>query len=420
MDSCVPLEGCLRVRRGVATRVSQYSPPSVQFQLPLEASTCSLDTLWRQGRDPSEAAGRIVSEPIEVVYLAGQLGSDDEGWPLAPLLDRLERRGILARVLCVSRGNEAPNDGRFLEFPALGGRWLRSLAVRRLRQEIALDQPCLLHVLHEAMTEAAIALAEAWRIPYLQTLDEFGVVDRGLRISRHWFRGLIVPLTELADQIVTDLGVPADQVLVIPPGLSTELVPRTFDGSKIPVIGTAGQLRESSGLLCLLEAAQRVLSTGRDVEFLVATQGQGTFDLRRYAQSLRIADRVSVAHLGAIGSRFWSVLDLYCQPSLIASTGRPLTLALARGVPCIATQVPGLRGVLGHGRSGLIVPPGDPEALAAAMLQLLDHPEQAAALSRHGQEVLSTRLNPEHEADLLAALYRRHAVAPPPREKSPS
>src|SRR4051812_17416823 len=92
---------------------------------------------------------RTVDDPIEVVLLAGRLGLDDDGWPLAPLLDRLQQRGILPRVLCLSRGVSSGQDPRFLEVPSLGNRWLRSFVIRRLRGETGIVEPGLLHALHD-------------------------------------------------------------------------------------------------------------------------------------------------------------------------------------------------------------------------------------------------------------------------------
>ena len=113
-----------------------------------------------------------------------------------------------------------------------------------------------------------------------------------------------------------------------------------------------------------------------------------------------------------IGPRFWTVLDIYCQPSLVPSTGRTLALALAEGVPTIATQVKGLRGLIDHGSTGLVVPPGSPESLAAAIIDLLENPDQAALMGSRGQEATDHRFDVEIEADLLASLYRRHAALP--------
>ena len=151
--------------------------------------------------------------------LAGRLGLDDDGWPLAPLLDRLEQRGILPRVLCLSRPSRARTRG-FWRFPSLGNRWLRSFAIRRLRLETGMVEPDLIHALHDEMAEVALALADHWRLPYLQTVDDFGAIERGVRIGRRWFRGLVATSHELADELVTGLRSPRRRVSVISPGIS--------------------------------------------------------------------------------------------------------------------------------------------------------------------------------------------------------
>ena len=159
----------------------------------------------------------------------------------------------------------------------------------------------MLHVLHEAMAAVALALADSWRLPYVQTVDDFGILERGLKLSRRWFRGLIATSPELADELVQGLGFPADRIALIAPGVSpAPAAPRSID-RKIPVIGTAGRSRENSGFAVFLEAARQVLGTGRDAEFLIASQGNDALDLRRHAQSLRIAERVSVADFAVIG-----------------------------------------------------------------------------------------------------------------------
>lgn len=356
--------------------------------------------------------GGIVNDLTEIVFLAGRLGLDDDGWPVTVLMDCLERRGVLARVICLSRGSYPGGDHRLLEFPALGSRWLKTLSIRRLQLEAGFEHPCVLHVLHEPMAAVGLALADSWRLPYVQTVDDFGILERGLKLSRRWFRGLIATSPELADELVQGLGFPADRISLIAPGVApAPAAPRSID-RKIPVIGTAGRSREKSGFGVFLEAARQVLGTGRDAELLIASQGQDALDLRRHAQALRIADRVSVADFAVIGPRFWTVLDIYCQPSLVPSTGRTLALALSEGVPTIATQVKGLRGLIDHGSTGLVVPPGSPESLAAAIIELLDHPDQAALIGSRGQEATRARFDVEIEADLLASLYRRHAALP--------
>ena len=153
------------------------------------------------------------------------------------------------------------------------------------------------------------------------------------------------------------------------------------------MVGTAGPALEGSGFGCFLEAARLVLNSGRDCEFLIARQGDAALDLRRHAQSLGIADRVSVVDFAALGPRIWTVLDLYCQPSLVPSTGRTMALALARSIPSIASRVKVLDTLIDDGTTGLLVPPDQPEALAAAITRMFDDPDQALAMGRHAQEM---------------------------------
>ena len=175
------------------------------------------------------------------------------------------------------------------------------------------------------------------------------------------------------------------------------------------MIGTAGLPREGSGFGCFLAAARRVLDSGHDAEFLIASQGDDVGEILRHARSQRIADRVSVADFAVVGSRFWSVLDVFCQPSLVPSTGRLLVLAMAAGIPCVVSGVKGLVSLVEHERSGLVVAPGDPAQLAAALIQFLDHPEPAILLGRRGRQATCERFELEAEADVLTSLYHRHA-----------
>jgi glycosyltransferase involved in cell wall biosynthesis len=361
-----------------------------------------------EGR-PEAGAGAILMTggPSKVLILAGRLNWDSGGWSLAPLLDRLERRGCRVQVLCVSRGNDLLDDPRALEVPALGNRWLRTFAIRGLWSHDGLERPDLLHVVHDEMGDVALDLSENARLPYVQTVSRFGTVARGLRLSRRWCRKLVATSPDLAQELIEKLGFPADRLAVIPPGIAAFLPrPRKAGDGNVPVIGTGGPLEEASGMTVFMEAARLVLDEGHDVEFVIATQGNQQI-LRHSAQRLRIADRVTVANYPSVGAEFWRVLDIYCQPAIVASTGRTLIQALSHAIPCVATNVKGLRTLIEPGENGLIVTPGDSRALATAMSTLLDHPEEARLLGIHALNRACANFDPDVEADRLVELYRR-------------
>ena len=115
-----------------------------------------------------------MAEPARSILLvAGRLGIHDEGWSIRPFLDRLERLGLVAQVLCISAAGEAASDYRVVDCPGLGRRWGAPLSVRGLRFGERLNGPDLCHVLQSRLSDVGLAIAEHWRVPYVQTIDEF-------------------------------------------------------------------------------------------------------------------------------------------------------------------------------------------------------------------------------------------------------
>jgi glycosyltransferase involved in cell wall biosynthesis len=361
-------------------------------------------------------------EPIRsVLLLAARLGEHNDGWPIGAFLERLAKLGIAAQVLCITRAAGTRADYRVIEAPGLGHRWLRPLAIRRLRFGEGLKRPELIHAIHGEMGPAALAIAEHWRIPYLLTVPEFLPEGGRLRLSRHWCRRLIVNSRDLAADLVRNLKVPPPFVSVVNRGVTVAAdhdLSRRAKLGQVPVIGTAGPLVPASGFATFLNAARRVVDTGIDAEFVIAGQGEGEVDLRRRASRLKIADRLTFTTHSLVGQPFWNVLDLYCQPSLVPTVGRTLTIAQSFAIPTVASDVEGLRALVEHGLTGLLVPSGNSTALAETLLGLLANPERAWSLARLGREAVRRDFDPDTEAHGLAALYRQILTPPKPQPET--
>jgi phosphatidylinositol alpha-mannosyltransferase len=85
--------------------------------------------------------------------------------------------------------------------------------------------------------------------------------------------------------------------------------------------------------------------------------------------------------------RYLHSCDVCCVPSTgFESFGIVLLEAMAAGRPLVASNIPGYRSVLTHGREGLLVEPGDPQALAAALIDLLRNPELRSRMGAQGME----------------------------------
>jgi glycosyltransferase involved in cell wall biosynthesis len=347
----------------------------------------------------------------DVLFVSGFLGGDDAR-DVGRLAGRLARRGVASRLLC-------PGGARGLvgaiEVPGLLDRWRRAWRIRRLEPpESAVE---LLHGLGLETAEAVLDLAERWSRPYVLTIEDYLGAGASLRLSREWCRGLVVPSTDLAEDLTRSLGIPPQQVDVLLPGLELPLLAeRPASRRDVPIVAAAGGADAEDGLAVFFEGARKVLDRGIDAEFVVDAPRAAEPGLRRLARALAVDDRVTFADPTVADEAFWPVLDVFCQPTLAADPGRPLAVAMGHAVPCVASDVPGLRAWIADGQTGVLVPPGDAAALAAAIERLLREPESARALGDRARAFVSRRCDPEHEADLLAAIYRRvlaEAATPP-------
>jgi glycosyltransferase involved in cell wall biosynthesis len=352
-------------------------------------------------------------DPVEVTSATKKLlildgrQKDDGSWPLPPLLDRLERHGFEIQVLCISKKGDLAGDPRALEIPYFWRGLLRAFAARRIWAESRLERPDVLHVLHDELADVALGLSDLGQVPYVQTVADFATIERGLRLSRQWCRRVIATSTDLAAELAQELGIPPQVIALIPHGIPAQPEPTPKPAAwTIPVIGAAGPRDEISGLLLFTEAARLVVDAGFDVEFVIACHADLQNVLRNRTKQLGIAERVTLTDYPIAGPDFWSVLDIYCQPAVSASTGGMLMLALGRALPCIATNVKGLRNLIESGRDGVLVSPEDPIAVQKAIKELLDNADLARRLGQNACEQARDRFSLDVEADRLAELYR--------------
>jgi glycosyltransferase involved in cell wall biosynthesis len=114
-------------------------------------------------------------------------------------------------------------------------------------------------------------------------------------------------------------------------------------------------------------------------------------------------------HLGPRRPGFYgraAVVAVAARPNVHGSGLTVVLEAMACARPYVVTAAPGLSGYVRHGDDGLVVPPGDVEALAAALRELIDDPDRADALGRAGRERLERELTTDVQARELANLLR--------------
>jgi glycosyltransferase involved in cell wall biosynthesis len=197
-----------------------------------------------------------------------------------------------------------------------------------------------------------------------------------------------------ADFVVTERQMPADRVKVVYLGVPLEEFSRPRDADEIAaarrelgaapdecVVGTVTRLHDSKGNVYLVDAARTVLAARPKTRFYLFGEGPLRPALEARAQALDLGDRFVFGGFTRDVARTVSAFDVEVFPSLWEGT--PLTVfeALAMGKPIVATDADGLVDVLTHQKDALIVPKRNADALAAAIVSLIDEPELRADLS---------------------------------------
>jgi glycosyltransferase involved in cell wall biosynthesis len=209
--------------------------------------------------------------------------------------------------------------------------------------------------------------------------------------------------------IVRDFRVPRERLTVVPVGVETEVF-RPPSLPRVPgrIVATASADVPLKGLVPLLEAVAK-LRTERDVELVVVGRPKEGGSARQAIERLGIADAVRFVS----GLPEQELVELFGSaqvgvvPSLYEGFSLPAVELMACGTPLVATTAGALPEVVGpDGESALHVPPGDPEALAAAVARLLDDPGLAARVGAAGRARVIERFTWRAVAEQTVAWYR--------------
>ncbi|WP_310487329.1 glycosyltransferase, partial [Chamaesiphon sp. VAR_69_metabat_338] len=147
------------------------------------------------------------------------------------------------------------------------------------------------------------------------------------------------------------------------------------DNAEIPTIVTAARLAKQKQLDGLLRAFARVIAV-KPARLLILGEGPLRGELEQLCQELGIADSVAMPGYESNPYRYMAKADVFVLAS--AWEGCPIALqeAMAAGAAVVVTDAPGgMKDAIEGGKSGRMVPTGDPDALAAEILYLLDRPE---------------------------------------------
>jgi len=238
------------------------------------------------------------------------------------------------------------------------------------------------------------------------------------RLAR-WTHTIInVSATQEAEALALHLFEPRQSVTVVN-GVDLEAQERVVTAAPIPrerfglgrdlfVLGTVARFDPVKRLDTLV-GALRALERPR-VSLLLVGGGPEADRLQRLVAAVHLNGRVIFTGWLDDSARVYPAIDLYVAAS--AKEGLPFALleAMGAGLAVVATDVPGHRDVVRDGETGLLVPAGDEQALAAAIETLMDDPERRRRMGQAGRERVLKEFTVRSMVDKTAEIYRAAAA----------
>jgi glycosyltransferase involved in cell wall biosynthesis len=271
------------------------------------------------------------------------------------------------------------------------------LGVRRL------GLPLVTSIHHPITVDRRLDLAGRGWLERLNKSRWYGFVRMQGRVARRV--GPLITVSESSrDDICRDFAVPVDKVRIIPLGVDTRLFhPRPeqprVKGRIVTVTSADSPLK---GLSTLLRAVAK-LATERDARLVVVGSPSGA--TREQVALLALGDRVTFAN-GLPDEEYAQLLasaEVAVIPSLYEGFSLPAVEHLASGTPLVASRAGALPEVVGD--AAVLVEPGDPEELAAALRELLDDAARRAELAARGLARVRDRFAWPAVATATAGLY---------------
>ena len=228
----------------------------------------------------------------------------------------------------------------------------------------------------------------------------------------------------VADALVS-AGVKRDRITLIPSGVDCEhfkppdAAVRSEARAALGLaadqlaLGSVGMLEARKGHRFLIEALALAARSGKqnNLRCLIAGGGPLQFELAGQISALEASGQISPGTIRMLGVcenpyPILAALDLFVMPSLAEGLGVAALEAMACGLPVIASAVGGLRDLVKNRVTGLLVPSGDPPALAAAIVELTSAPALRASMGTAGRTRAAGHFSIAVMAQRTLALYR--------------
>jgi glycosyltransferase involved in cell wall biosynthesis len=235
-----------------------------------------------------------------------------------------------------------------------------------------------------ARSACVVASAEAVKTAYVRQLGISADAVRVIYNAVNWER---LKATATPEQVRSELGIPLDRLIV----------------------GVVATLQDKKGHRVLLDAFARTPALGR-VWLMLVGDGPERAALEAYAASLGLADRVTFCGTRRDLGNILPAMDVFALPSLWEGLPLALILAMGAGRPVVATRIAGIPEVVTDGETGLLVEPGDADAIGSALSRVCTDEAFRMRLGTQGRAAVRDRFGADAYTAAVTKLYEEFLV----------
>ncbi|MGQ9630360.1 MAG: glycosyltransferase family 4 protein [bacterium] len=179
-----------------------------------------------------------------------------------------------------------------------------------------------------------------------------------------------------------------------------------------PLIGIVSRLDPLKGHAVLIRAMAKVVEEIPEAKLLIVGCGGEEEALRALVRELGLSDSVVFAGFREDVPRVLRALDVFTRPSLEEGLGSAIIEAMAAGRPVVATREGGIPELVEDGRTGLLVPPGDVDGLADALIFILRNRGAARDMASKAREFAERNFSADSMIRRTEAVYMELCSAP--------
>jgi len=209
-------------------------------------------------------------------------------------------------------------------------------------------------------------------------------------LSERYVERFIVVSDSLKKILIEKRRIPTERVVRIYNGIEvnqyhpdlkeTDVRNQLAIANSKPLIGAIGRMVWQKGFEFLIRAIPDIIEVAPETRFLLVGQGPLRPDLERLARQLNISDKVIFAGFRSDIQHILSAINILVVPSILEGFPMITLEAMAMAKPIVATQIQGIAEQISDLREGILVPPKNSSALAAAALRLINDKKLASSL----------------------------------------